>query len=192
MTIPFRVADAVFIESAYLSGEAKMSVSTRDTTQGRALGTSTVQAILGMPGGMFVQHKNVWNFLPWANVKSARLIDVPAEVLEMAGAQVVAAEAPGAYLKPQAAAVSAPAVTPEPPVRRGPGRPRKVQPEAVAPDANDDLLGGTPQPPAALPARDAMGVLLSLQPTDGPKLACGACGGVYVQGANHVCTKPQD
>lgn len=202
---PFRINDAQFIESAYISGQSKLTVSTRDLSNGRSLGASVVQAILGVPGGMFVQHQNRWNFIPWANVKSTQLVDVPLEIAEAAAQNAETSDAPGSYLRTQAAnyhkpgpiatpvqqaAPTLPAEVGQVPLaRRGPGRPRKVQPEAVAPSDIDDLVGGTAPAPAALPARDEMGVLLAIQPTDGPKIQCSACYEVFVQGSNHVCKK---
>lgn len=202
----FRVSDAVFIESAYISGDAKMSVSVRQTgvngARGGALGTSTVEALVGVPGGLFVRHRGAWNLIPWANVKSARLVEAPPEIVEAAGP--IEDDGPGAYLRRQepGPGVSVTA-TPVPfapvesvaePVKRSPGRPKKVNPidgsitpaaTERGPDEDVDALVG----PLLPPQRDEMGVLIEVAAASGPPITCGACGATFPQGSNHVCHK---
>lgn len=186
-TVPFRISDAVFIESAYISGEAKMSISTVPTN-GRALGPTNVEAIIGLPGGMFVLHRGGWNFCPWANVKSARLIDVPPEVVATAAGDLpvvvplASAPAPAKYEPPK---IRRKAVVPVEPV---------ILPAAAATVATEPAATVTYEyvPPAVPPERDEMGVLKSLQPTTGPQIECAACGTKFIQGANHVCKRVDD
>lgn len=174
----FRVLEAVFIESAYISREAKMSVSVRAGSPGGAMGASTVEDIVAVPGGMFVRHHGAWNFCPWANVKSARLVDAPAEIIDFVGR--------GA---PDGNQAQAPVGTPAPELERAgaparglkAARRSRLGPAPEAPASDADLVG--------LPQRDAGGVLLSAQPQGGPKMTCPACGGSFVQGGNHVCEK---
>src|SRR5574340_233157 len=189
----FRVSDAVFIESAYISGDAKMSVSVRPIEvggRGAAMGTSTVEALVGVPGGLCVRHRGAWNLVPWANVKSARLIESPPEIVEADGP--IEDDGPGAYLRLQdpgpVNSGGSVATTPIPlapvesvaePVKRSPGRPKKVKPidgsitpaaTERAPDEDVDALVGP-----SLPHRDEMGVLVEAARGNGPPITCGAC-----------------
>lgn len=185
----FQVLEAVFIESAYISRDSKMSVSTRDATGG-ALGAATVEAIVGMPGGLFVRHRSAWNLVPWANVKSARLADAPAEVLDFVGRTPAAGAAE--RLVRAAKATREEAERPQPfaegAVLSAPPSPYGGIDRSTHPDALDfrgpeiaDVLG--------LPARDAGGVLISAQPQSGPTIMCHTCQAPFIQGANHVCQK---
>lgn len=186
----FQVLEAVFIESAYISRDSKMSVSTRDATGG-ALGAATVEAIVGMPGGLFVRHRKAWNLVPWANVKSARLADAPAEVLDFVGRTSIAGAADRLvnaartareeFERPQPFAEGA--IAPAPvfgPTTINPLVPSSATTAASAPEIAD-MLG--------LPARDAGGVLISAQPQSGPTIVCHTCQAPFIQGANHVCQK---
>ncbi len=183
----FPISDAQFIEAAYVSDESKLSVSSRSVqsnARGGAYGTTTVQAIIGVPGGMFVRHKNIWNFLPWANVKSARLAgDAPLEIVAAVADPAQRDEPPGAYLR-QAPAQPAPDDAADLLGEEKAPAPRRTR-------ARTGQIASVPDPyqPSAPPVRDAMGVLVSIQPKDGPLLACHACGASFVQGSNHVCEK---
>lgn len=183
----FPVVDVQFIESAYIAGESKQSISAR-ALNGRALGPSTVDEIVGVPGGIFVLHKARWTFCAWANVKSASLAEAPAEILSYLAARRRVVEPERLVAPPAPVADAAPARG-----RRragaGGGIPALQVAEPTtsvpAPDDAADLLGGPPAPPR----RDAMGVLIAEQPQSGPKITCSACGGAFVQGSNHACQK---